>query len=134
MKKFFENKSVGFFVTLGSIALTLVTAIVYLACYFNTKEFNTVSVILLFVAPVVSGALVCLKQERLATVVLWFLNFLAFLFFAYGIYRYVFDVIIGIDYDHFEPEFFVCTIFYVLSVGVSTSTVFLSQTKKGENE
>ena len=134
MKKFFENKSVGFFVTLGSIALTLITAIVYLVCYFNTKEFNVVGVILLFVSSVVGGALVCLKQERLATVALWLLNFLAFLFYAYGIYRYVFDVIIGIDYDHFEPEFFVCTIFFVLSVGVSTSTVFLSQTKKGENE
>ena len=134
MKKFFENKSVGFYVTLGSIALTLITAIVYLISYYNTKEFNSVAAILLFVSPVVSAALVCLKQERLGTVVLWLLNFLAFLFYAYGIYRYVFDVIIGIDYDHFEPEFFVCTIFYVLSVGVSTSTVFLSQTKKGENE
>lgn len=134
MKDLFKNKPVGFYVTLGTIGLTLITAIAYLLCYNNTDNFNLWSFIVLLVSAVAAIVLVVLKQHKYAPYSLGLLNFLALLFYIYGIYYYVSVVLVGIDLDHFEPEFFVSTILFVLTIGASIATIFLKQDKEGDIE
>lgn len=131
MKGLFENKPVGFLVTLGSIGLTLITAIVYILTFsVNDPSFNLMAFVLLLVSAFASAALVAVKKVNLATYVLWFVTFVAFLFYIVGVYRYVVDVFVGIDRDHFEFHFIISTVLFLLSVVGSTSTIFLKQTKE----
>lgn len=134
MKDLFKNKPVGFFVTLGTIGLTLVTAIAYLLCYNNTDNFNLWSFIVLLVSAVTGIVLVILKQHKYVPYTLGLLNFISLLFYIYGIYYYVSVVLVGIDLDHFEPEFFVSTILFVITIGTSIATIFLKQDKEGDIE
>ena len=131
MKGLFENKPVGFLVTLGSIGLALITAIVYILTFsVNDPSFNMMAFVLLLVSALASAALLAVKKVNLATYVLWIVTFVAFLFYIVGVYRYVVDVFVGIDRDHFEFHFIISTILFLLSVVGSTSTIFLKQTKE----
>ena len=131
MKGLFENKPVGFLVTLGSIGLALITAIVYILTFsVNDPSFNMMAFVLVLVSALASAALLAVKKVNLATYVLWIVTFVAFLFYIVGVYRYVVDVFVGIDRDHFEFHFIISTILFLLSVVGSTSTIFLKQTKE----
>ena len=131
MKELFENKPIGFIVTLASIGLALITAIVYILTFsVNDPSFNLMAFILLLVGAFASAALIAVKKINLATYVLWIVTFVAFLFYIVGVYRYVVDVFVGIDRDHFEFHFIISTILFLLSVAGSTSTIFLKQTKE----
>ena len=131
MKELFENKPIGFIVTLASIGLALITAIVYILTFsVNDPSFNLMAFILLLVGAFASAALIAVKKINLATYVLWIVTFVAFLFYIVGVYRYVVDVFVGIDRDHFEFHFIISTILFLLSVVGSTSTIFLKQTKE----
>ena len=131
MKELFENKPIGFIVTLASIGLALITAIVYILTFsVNDPSFNLMAFILLLVGAFASAALLAVKKVNLATYVLWIVTFVAFLFYIVGVYRYVVDVFVGIDRDHFEFHFIISTILFLLSVVGSTSTIFLKQTKE----
>ena len=130
MKELFKDKPVGFYILLGSIGLTFITAITYFACYLGHENLNVFSIIFLLVSGVASSILFFIKKIKVVPYVLWFLNFVAFLFFIYAMYRYVVDVFVGIDYDHFEFSFIITAILFLLSVGTSTSTIFLKLTKE----
>ena len=130
LKNLFKGKTVGFYILLATIFLTLVTAFAYLGCYNNTDNFNVWAFIILLASSVISICLVVLKQHNYTPYVIGFLNFLALLFYVYGIYYYVSVVLVGIDLDHFEPEFFVSTILFVLTLGASISTIFMKLEKK----
>ena len=73
-----------------------------------------------------------LKQYKIAPYALGFLNFVALLFYVYGIYYYVSVVLVGIDLDHFEPQFFVSTILFVVLLGASVTSIFMEQVKEVE--
>ena len=130
MKDLFKNKPAGFYITLGSVGLTLVTALVHIICCNNTSFFSLTAFVLLLASVVGSIVLILLKKEKVAPYVLWPLNLVAFCFYAYQVYRYVFDVILGIDYDHFEVTFIVSTVFVLLSLIASTVTVFVKKTNE----
>ena len=132
MKDLFKNRPVGFYVTISTIGVTLLTAIAYILCYAGSNNFNAGAFILLLVSFVISVVLLFVKQTKFIPYVLWFVNFVAFLFYILGIYRYVADVFIGIDYYYFEPSFYITVILFLLSVVGGTSTIFLKQEKKGE--
>ena len=132
LKDLFAKKTVGFYVTLGTIVLALVTAIAYLLCYNNTDNFNLWAFVILLVSVVVTTLLVLLKQHKIAPYALGLLNFVALLFYVYGIYYYVSVVLVGIDLDHFEPEFFVSTILFVVLLGSSVTAIFMEQEKEEE--
>ena len=132
IKGLFKNKSIGFYVTLGTIGLALVTAVAYLLCYNNTDNFNVWAFIVLLVSVVASVILVLIKQYKIAPYALGFLNFVALLFYVYGIYYYVSVVLVGIDLDHFEPQFFVSTILFVVLLGASVAAIFMKQEKEEE--
>ena len=132
IKGLFKNKSIGFYVTLGTIGLALVTAVAYLLCYNNTDNFNVWAFIVLLVSVVASVILVLIKQYKIAPYALGFLNFVALLFYVYGIYYYVSVVLVGIDLDHFEPQFFVSAILFVVLLGASVAAIFMKQEKEEE--
>ena len=132
LKDLFAKKTVGFYVTLGTIVLALVTAIAYLLCYNNTDNFNLWAFVILLVSVVVSVILVLCKKHRIAPYALGLLNFVALLFYVYGIYYYVSVVLVGIDLDHFEPEFFISTILFVVLLGASITTIFMKQDEEEE--
>ena len=129
LKNIFKGKTVGFYVLLASIVLTLVTAFTYLGCcskgIVGYDAYNVWAFVLLLVSAAISLCLVAFKQKKFAPYVLGMLNFVAFLFYIYGVYYYVSVVLVGIDLDHFEPEFLISTILFVLTLGTSVSTIFM---------
>ena len=132
IKDLFKNKPIGFYVSLGTIGLALITAVTYLLCYNNTENFNVWSFIVLVVSVVACVVLVLVKQFKVVPYVLGLLNFVALLFYIYGIYYYVSIVLVGIDLDHFDPEFIVCTIAFVVLLISSITTIFMKQVKEVE--
>ena len=133
-KGLFKNKPIGFYVTLGTIGFALITAVAYLLCYNNTDNFNIWSFIVLLVSVVAGVILVGLKQYKVVPYAVSLLNFVALLFYVYGIYYYVSVVLVGIDLDHFEPQFFVSTIAFVLLICGSMASLFMKQEKEAEEE
>ena len=132
MKDLFKNKPIGFYVSLGTIGLALITAITYFLCYNNTENFNVWSFVVLLISVVASVVLMLVKQVKVVPYVLGLLNFVALLFFVYGIYYYVSIVLVGIDLDHFDPEFIVCTIEFVILLVASIAAIFMKQVKEVE--
>ena len=127
----FKNKPLGFWFSVGIGAFALVTAVVYVACYAGTDNMNWVSFALMLAAFIVSAVLIPLdKFVKYLPYAQALLIFLSLLFFIYGIYYYVSVVAVGIDLDHFDHEFIVCVIFFVLALGVSIANVFLRQEKE----
>lgn len=137
LKNLFKNKTIGFYVLLASIFLTLITSFVYLACCSSKivgyEVFNVWAFVILLVSAVISACLVVFKQHKIAPYALGLLNFLALLFYVYGVYYYVSVVMVGIDLDHFEPQFLISTILFVLTIGGSVATVFMKM-EEGEVE
>lgn len=137
LKNLFKNKTIGFYVLLASIFLTLITAFVYLACCSSKivgyDVFNVWAFVILLISSVTSICLVVFKQHKIAPYALGLLNFLALLFYVYGVYYYVSVVMVGIDLDHFEPQFIISTILFVLTIGGSVATVFMEM-EEGEVE
>ena len=134
LKGLFSKKPVGFYVSLGTAVLALITSIAYLICYNNTDNFNVWAFIVLLVSFAAAVVLVVLKQFKIVPYALGLLNFVAMLFYVYGIYYYVSVVLVGIDLDHFEPQFFVSTILFVLTVGASVAAIFMKQVNEEEAE
>lgn len=132
LKDLFTKKPVGFYVTLGTIGFTLVTALAYILCYNNTDNFNLWSFIILLASAVIGVTLILLKQFKLVPYAVGFLNYVAMLFYVYGIYYYVSVVLVGIDLDHFEIQFFISTISFVVLVIMSIVAIFMKQTKSEE--
>lgn len=129
MAEFLKDKSVGFWFSAALVLLSLVTAVVYAASYAGTDNINWVAFALLLAAAVGAAVLIILKQYKYVPYLQAILIFLSLLFFIYGIYYYVSVVMVGIDLDHFEPQFFACTILFLISFGVGVANVFLKQTK-----
>ena len=127
-----KGKAVGFYVTLGLIFASLITAIVYIACFFGTDEMNYVSFAILLLGAIASGALVFFKKYTIASYVVASSIFLALLFYIYAVYYYVSVVLVGIDLDHFSAQFIITTIFFLLSFIVGVVNVFLPQVKEEE--
>lgn len=136
LQNYLKDKDVGFWFSASLVVFSLLTAVTYAACYAGTDNINWVSFAFMLAAAVAGGVLIALKKYFYAPYALAVLIFLSLLFFIYGIYYYVSVVMVGIDLDSFDPEFIVCTIFYILAFGVSVANLFLRQIKKEavENE
>lgn len=127
-----KNKTVGFWFSVGIGAFALVTAVVYVACYAGTDNINWASFALMLAASVSAALIPLNKFVKYLPYVQALLIFLSLLFFIYGIYYYVSVVAVGIDLDHFDPEFIVCVILFAIATGVSIANVFLPQEKEKE--
>lgn len=134
LHSYLKDKDVGFWFSASLVVFSLLTAVIYAACYAGTDNINWASFAFMLVAAVAGGALIALKLYVYVPYVLAALIFLSLLFFIYGIYYYVSVVMVGIDLDTFEPQFIVCALFYFLAFGASVANVFLRQIKKEVRE
>lgn len=130
MKTILANKPAGFRVTLAATALSLVTALVYLALYSASRYMSWQAFGIMAAGVVLTAALIVLKQERFAPSALLLGDFLALLFFVYYIYFYISSVVTGIQFSGFSAEFYVTMALFVLSLALSIASVFMRQTEE----
>ena len=128
MKNFLANKPLGFRVTLVATALSLVTALAYLAIYSSSRYMSWQAFGIMIAGVVLTVALIALKQERFAPSALLVGDFISLLFYGYYIYFYVSSVVTGIQFSGFPLEFFVNIVLYAASLVLSIACVFMRQT------
>lgn len=122
------NKPLGFRVTLATTALSLVTALVYLAIYSSSRYMSWQAFGIMLGGVILTVLLILLKKERFAPSMLLLGNFLSLLFYVYYIYFYISSVVTGIQFSGFPLEFFVNIVLYVASLVLSIACVFMRQT------
>lgn len=128
MKNIMANKPLGFRVTLVAAALSLVTALVYLAIYSSSRYMSWQAFGIMIAGVVLTVVLIALKQERFAPSMLLVCDFLSLLFYVYYIYFYISSVVTGIQFSGFPLEFYVNVVLYVASLVLSIACVFMRQT------
>ena len=128
MKNFLANKPLGFRVTLVATALSLVTALAYLAIYSSSRYMSWQAFGIMIAGVVLTVALIALTQERLAPSALLVADLLPLLFYGYYIYFDVSSVVTGIQFSGFPLEFFVNIVLYAASLVLSIACVFMRQT------
>ena len=128
MKNFMANKPLGFRVTLVTMALSLVTALVYLAIYSSSRYMSWQAFGIMVAGVAVAAVLIGLKQVRFAPSALLLGDFLSLLFYVYYIYFCISSVATGIQFSGFPLEFFVNAVLYGLSLVLSIACVFMRQT------
>lgn len=133
-KNFTDDKATGFWFTVAICALSLVTSVVYAACYARTDNINWLSFAFMLAAFLGAFFMTVLKQYKYTPYLQAVFTFVSLLLYIYGIYYYVSVVMVGIDLDHFEPPFFITVILFLTTFGLSVANVFLKQTKENEKE
>ncbi len=128
----FQDKSYGFFVTLALIAVTVVAAIVYTVLYNGSRYFAPQATGFMLVGAVAALALCFTKAAKWACAVLALADFIALLFYIYGIYFYVSVVMVGIQASTFNWQFQLCTVLFAALLVVNVANVFLKQVKEKE--
>lgn len=131
-KDFTKDKLPGFWVSVGVTLLSLITAITYIACYTNTDKMNYWGFAFLLIGAIATLVLGIFKKYTYIPYVLGFCSFMGLLFYIYAMYYYVSVVMVGIDLDHFEPQFIVCTIFIAITFIAGVVDIFMNQTKQIE--
>lgn len=127
MKNILANKPLGFRVTLPATALSLVTALVYLAIYSSSRYMSWQAFGIMVGGVVLTALLILCKQERFAPSMLLLGDFLSLLFYVYYIYFYISSVVTGIQFSGFPLEFFVNIALYLASLVLSIASVFMRQ-------
>lgn len=129
IKGYFADKKPGYFVTLAGIALTLVLAIVYVACAGGgdgtSDNMSWPAFILLIVGVAAAIALVCLRLDRFAGAALSLFTIISLGLYIYAIYLYVSAAFVGID-STWSASFFAITILYVAALAVNVTAACLS--------
>lgn len=134
IKNYLKDKKYGFYISAAAILFSIVTLVVYVCIYGQGPRENMDSMswwAFAFIMVGIAGGmtLIIFKQYNFASAALALFNFLAFVFFIYGIYPYVSVVMVGIDLEEYSGAFWVCTILFLLTVITSCVSVFAKQTK-----
>lgn len=132
LKEYFSDKKYGFYVVLGTMLMSIITMIVYVAGYSKTRYMSWVAFALLIIACVITAALLVFKMYKLAPAALLACNFLSLLCFIYYIYFFVSSVMTGIQFSAFPPEFMATVIFYGITLVSSVACVFMPMVKDKE--
>lgn len=133
-KSFTEDKSLGFWFSAAIIFLSLLTPVLYICFYVGLEQFSWTAFILPLAAAVAGAVLIVFRRYEWLNIALALLNFVALLFFIYTVSHYVSVVLVGIDLDHFEPQFIVCAALYLLTCALGVANVFLKQVKENGGE
>lgn len=132
----FKNRSLGFYCGACVALLSIVTAIVYAACYHNLPRFMSWEAFYV----VLAGSVVALVGllfnnkivEDVACAVLILANVIGLCFFIQYIYNYVVVVMVGIDLNHFDTEFIVCTALFAVSLIAAIVSFFMPKAKENK--
>lgn len=131
LKKFFQEKSYGFYVTIGVSILTLVTLIVYATAYGKLASYMSWWGFAFMIVGIAAAlALILFKQGKWAPAAIALFDFIALLLFIVYIYKYVIVVMVGIDMNTFSPQFIACTTLFISCFVISVANIFLKQEKK----
>ncbi len=130
MKKLFENKRPGFFVTLVLIVLSLVLAAVYAKMYAGSQYMSWPAFWAVVAGSVIALALGFTKKAGWSNAVLALGDFVGLLFYVYGIYFYVSVVYAGIQAGSFNTQFLICTTGFCVLLVANLVNVFLKQVKE----
>ena len=131
MKKLLENKSYGYYVTLVLSVLSVVIAVVYAVMYNGSRYMSVPAAILPIVGAVAAVGLGFVPGgAKAAHAVLALCDFVALLFYIYGIYFYVSVVLVGIQASSFNGQFVTCTGAFVGLLIANLVNVFLKQVKE----
>lgn len=124
------KKAYGFFVTLLVVALTLVTAFVYMQSYQKLEVYMSwPAVYAMAIGAGVALILSLIGLDDFGTGLLAAVNLIGLLLFAKVIYGYVVVVLVGIDMNTFDTKFIVCTALFAVSFIASLVNFFLPQKK-----
>ena len=133
MKKLLENKAYGYYVTLALSVLSVVVAVVYAVLYSGSRYMSLPAVILPIVGTVAAVGLGFVRGGgKWANAVLALCDFVALLFYIYGIYFYVSVVLVGIQASSFNSQFVICTVLFVGLLIANLVNVFLKQEKEAK--
>ncbi len=125
----FKDRAYGFYITLLAIALSFITAIVYVVNYKNDVSFMSwLAFAMLLVGAVVGLVCAFFRIPELGQAVLGVTSLIALLFFVKFLYGYVAVVAVGIDVDGLEPRFLACSVLMVLTLVASIVSIFAKQT------
>ena len=125
MKEVFRNKAKGFRVLLGSMGMSLVTAIAYTLFYASTRYMSWAAFGILLAGIVLSAVLILCKLHRFAPTVMLLSSFAALMFHVYYIYFFISSVVTGIQFSGFPPEFFINFALYLVTLVLSIMSVFM---------
>lgn len=133
MKKLLGNKSYGYYITLALSVLSVVTAVVYLVMYNGSRYMSAPAAVLPIVGAVAAVGLGFVHGGgKAANAVLALCDFVALLFYIYGIYFYVSVVMVGIQASSFNSQFVICTVLFVVLLIANLINVFLKQEKEAK--
>lgn len=134
VKQFFSDKRYGFYVTIVSMVMSIVAAIVYVMSYHAYVNFMSWTAFVMFLVGVVlSVILLVLRRYTFATLILFAGDLLGLLFYVRHIYSYVQVVVAGVDIASFSSNFILSTVFISIAFVLSIVSVFLPQCKPSEN-
>lgn len=114
MKNSTKSRTVGFYLTLTTTLLAILTAIVYISVYSSSEYISWTAFGLTAAAAVISSILIIIKKHDLSPLVSGVLVLIAFMFYFYGKYFYISVVMVGIDLTHFDNKFIISTILFSL--------------------
>ena len=133
MKTLLGNKSYGYYITLALSVLSVVTAVVYLVMYNGSRYMSAPAAILPILGAVAAVGLGFVRGGgKAANAVLALCDFVALLFYIYGIYFYVSVVMVGIQASSFNSQFVICTVLFVVLLIANLINVFLKQEKEAK--
>lgn len=128
--KFLQGKTQRFMASVVTMAVALLTIIIYTLLYSSTRYMAWESVGFIVSGAVLAAALLVLKQTRFVPSLLLVANTIGAMFFVYHIYFFISSVAVGIQFSGFPPEFFASVVLFVVTVLCSAVSVFMPDTEK----
>ncbi|MCR5078424.1 MAG: hypothetical protein K6B65_00645 [Bacilli bacterium] len=140
IKGFFQNKGVGYYVSVVTGVVALVVAIVYAVVYGGYRSNNNEGVIswaafalllVCFVLPIVAGFT---KLEKYSPYGVFACGLLALVFYIYKIYYHASVLFAGIELQDNKSSFFLLSGMMVVVFLLTIVAFFLPQTKEAPKE
>lgn len=129
LKNYLRDKAVGFWLSVGIAALSLVVGVVYQVTYGGSDSYSAT----VFVAPlcvfVLTAVLCGVGMYGIASAVQLVGSAVGLGCFLYSNYYYISVVFVGIDVTEFSARFLLAVVGFAVLTIVSAVNMFLKQTK-----
>lgn len=127
MKLNLKNKILGYWFSVGLLALTLITAIVYVASYAGSSMMSWWVFVFLLVGVVGGAALLVLDKFDYFPVACFVLSGASIVVFFAKSFNYILDFIVGIDVTSLAASFVVSAVFLALTLVASIVILCMEQ-------
>ena len=127
MKLNLKNKIIGYWCAVGLLALTLVTAIVYVSTFANSNLMSWWAFAFLIIGVVGGGVLLVLDKFDYFPVACFVLSGAAIIGYFSNCFNYLLDYFVGIDVKTLSASFVVCAILLILTMVASIVILCMEQ-------